>query len=183
MNISLEILINFPKNNGFLLYNSITLMYNINVGMYLLLYYLLFAIFCLQTMIFMTFNNFLKKANEIIDLCIYLYNNTFNSTHLTHPTPKTQFTGIQAIFCVLWHSCSLSQQQQKQTNKPTHQAPWTVLGRGWEDDTLLNTSLSPTHQPSLVLLPSPALSPPTRKVNAIKENVYFFYPFSSLVSF
>lgn len=71
----------------------------------------------------MTFNNFLKKANEIIDLCIYLYNNTFNSMRLT---PKTQITGIQAIFCVLWHSCSLSQQQQKQTNQPTkhHELSW-----------------------------------------------------------
>lgn len=36
-NISLEIL-NFPKNNGFLLYNSI------NVGAYLLLYYLSYVV-------------------------------------------------------------------------------------------------------------------------------------------
>lgn len=42
-NISLEIL-NFPKNNGFLLYNSIPLIYSINVGAYLLLYYLSYVV-------------------------------------------------------------------------------------------------------------------------------------------
>jgi len=58
------------KNNGFLLYNSLYLIYSISVGKYLLLYYCL----CLTSFVTCSiydFKHFLMKADKI-DLCTYI---------------------------------------------------------------------------------------------------------------
>lgn len=80
----MEILINFPKTNGFLLYNSLYLIYSINVGVYLLLYYLL-CLMLFATYSIYDFKHFLMKTIKI-DLSAYFYINTFSNIH---PAPDT----------------------------------------------------------------------------------------------
>lgn len=146
--------------------NSLSLIYSINVGMYLLLYYLLFAGFCLQTMVLLTQHFF----NETPLSTAHIWHLKHNSLEFK---PSSVYSNIPA-------HCLNNSKKKHQTQKPKnkHQAPRT-------EETVLNFFFV-TNSRALSAFASepPASSPLTGKANAIKENVpFFFYPFSSFVSF
>ena len=83
-------------------------MYSINVGVSLLLYYLL-CLMLFATYSIYDFKHFLMKAIKI-DLCTCI--TTLSTAYIQHLTPKTQFTRIQAIFCIFFPARCLNNSQK-----------------------------------------------------------------------